>query len=539
MAAFRVERKSRSYVPPSSSTPSGFLELSSIDRDEGLRHMVRTLHVFLPRHHQDDEGLHSGGGGGKGLSPAPVVREALGKALVDYYPLAGRLVDGPEGPASVRVECTGEGAWFVEAAAGCTLADVACLDQLPFLIPADDLLPDAAPGVRRQVDVPLMVQVTEFACGGFVVGLSSSHTVTDGLGAGQFITAVADYARGVPKPRVTPVWARELVPSPPRPNPGPPPYPRMLQLRYLTADLSSDGISAAKSEILASTGQRCSTFDVAVAKLWQARTRALRLADNPSAQVTLCFFANVRHLLPADGGAGAPGFYGNCFYPVTLAAEARAVAELAGLGGVVAMVREAKARLPAEFARWAAGELEEDPFRLRFTYESVFVADWTRLGFMEVDYGWGAPSHVVPLAPHPCMPIARIGAPPALRGRVPGSPRTASRRSTCRGHGQRGQGAAADRVRTVGGRGARGGPLPARFTHESVFVADWTRLGFMEVDYGWGAPSHVVPLAPHPCMPIARIGAPPVPRTGAGITTYCVEEEHLPGFREEMQAFGK
>ncbi|KAJ1274504.1 hypothetical protein BS78_05G067000 [Paspalum vaginatum] len=437
--AFRVERKSRSYVPPSSATPSGFLELSSIDRDEGLRHMVRTLHVFAPRHHQDDEGLR-GGAGGKGLSPARVVREALGKALVDYYPLAGRLVDGPEGPASVRVDCTGEGAWFVEADAGCTLADVACLDKLPFPVPADDLLPDAAPGVRRQVDVPLMVQVTEFACGGFVVGLSSCHTITDGLGAGQFINAVADNARGVPKPRVAPIWSRELVPSPPKLSRGPQPYPRMLQLRYLTVDLSSDGIGAAKSEFLAATGQRCSTFDVAVAKLWQARTRALRLAD-PSARVTLCFFANVRHLLPADG-AGAPGFYGNSFYPVTLAAEARAVAELADLGGVVAMVREGKARLPTEFARWAAGELGEDPFRLGVSYQSVFVADWTRLGFTEVDYGWGAPSHVVPLAPHPCMPIVRIGAPPA-------------------------------------------------------------------------------------------------PRTGVRMTTYCVEEEHLPVFREEMQAFGK
>ncbi|XP_039855168.1 glycine-rich cell wall structural protein 1.8-like [Panicum virgatum] len=28
--------------------------------------------------------------------------------------------------------------------------------------------------------------VTEFTCGGFVVGLTSRHTMTDGLGAGQF-----------------------------------------------------------------------------------------------------------------------------------------------------------------------------------------------------------------------------------------------------------------------------------------------------------------------------------------------------------------
>lgn len=43
----------------------------------------------------------------------------------------------------------------------------------------------------------LNLQVTEFTCGGFVVGLISVHTIADGLGAGQFINAVADYARGL------------------------------------------------------------------------------------------------------------------------------------------------------------------------------------------------------------------------------------------------------------------------------------------------------------------------------------------------------
>ena len=141
---FAVRRTSRSYVRPSAATPSGALELSIIDRVVGLRHLVRSLHVFAPRR----------GGGGE---PAHVVREALGKALVDYYPFAGRFVDGPTGPGSARVECTGEGAWFVEAVAGCSLEDVKCLDH-PLVIPEDDLLPDAAPGVQP-LDIPLMMQV--------------------------------------------------------------------------------------------------------------------------------------------------------------------------------------------------------------------------------------------------------------------------------------------------------------------------------------------------------------------------------------------
>ena len=151
---FEVRRTSRSYVRPAAATPAGSLELSAIDRVVGLRHMVPSLNVYPPR----GCGAAAGEGQLQQQSPASVVREALGKALVDYYPLAGRLVDGPGGPASARVECTGEGAWFVEAVAGCSLEDVGRLEKYPFAIPEGDLLPDEAPGVQP-LDLPLMMQV--------------------------------------------------------------------------------------------------------------------------------------------------------------------------------------------------------------------------------------------------------------------------------------------------------------------------------------------------------------------------------------------
>ena len=77
------------------------------------------------------------------------------------------------------------------------------------------------------------------------------------------------------------------------------------------------------------------------------------------------------------------------------------------------MVREAKAGLPREFARWAKGEFVEDQYQLSFDYNSLFVSDWSRLGFLEVDYGWGKPVHVVPFAYYDFMAVAIFGAPPA------------------------------------------------------------------------------------------------------------------------------
>ena len=403
---FTVTRTSRSLVAPSSPTPAETLPLSVIDRVAGLRHLVRSLHVF-----------EAGGRNGGGEPARVVIREALGKALVEYHPFAGRFVEG-DGGGEVAVACTGEGAWFVEETAACSLEEVKLLDH-PMVIPKEELLPEPAPDVQP-LDIPLMMQVTEFTCGGFVVGLISVHTIADGLGAGQFINAVADYARGLAKPRVSPVWARDAIPDPPR-MPAPPPRLELLDLRYFTVDLSPDHIAKVKSAFFESTGHRCSAFDVCVAKTWQARTRALVAAaaaagddDQERRTVRVCFFANTRHLmLKGDGAAAAAtGFYGNCFYPVAAVASGGEVAG-ADIVDVVRIVRDAKARLAADVARWAVGGFEEDPYELTFTYDSLFVSDWTRLGFLDADYGWGTPSHVVPFSYHPFMAVAVIGAPPA------------------------------------------------------------------------------------------------------------------------------
>ncbi|KAJ8500530.1 hypothetical protein OPV22_011082 [Ensete ventricosum] len=386
--SFSVTRTSHSFVAPREPTPNETLSLSIIDRVAGLRHMVRSLHVFQ-----------------HGEKPAEVIKDALSRVLVNYYPFAGRFVDSEQG--DVCVACNGKGAWFVEASANCSLEDVKYLD-LPLMISKDELLPVPSPEFDP-INLPLMMQVTEFICGGFVVGLISVHTIADGLGAAQFVNAIGEVARGLPKPIVDPVWIREVIPSPPKLHPaGPPVFPAFMLL-YNTMDVSHDAVNQIKAQYFELTGHRCSTFDVAIAKLWRSRTRAIKL--DPEAHVHLCFFANTRHLmqqlLPAEGG-----FYGNCFYPVAVTARSGQVAT-AELVDVVNIIRIAKAGLPGKFAKWAVGNFKEDPYELTFTYDSLFVSDWTRLGFLDVDYGWGKPLHVIPFAYFDFMAVGIIGAPPA------------------------------------------------------------------------------------------------------------------------------
>ncbi|KAL6838747.1 hypothetical protein ACP4OV_031461 [Aristida adscensionis] len=370
---FKVTRISEGAVKPAAATPEETLPLAWVDRHPTHRGLVESMHIFRS---------------GADAAPA-VIRGALARALVFFYPLAGRIVEGAEAGAPA-IRCTADGVYFAEAAAGCSLEEVRFLER-PLLLRKEDLVP--YPGGDRWGVEPhntiVMMQVTKFTCGGFVVGLRFNHAAADGMGAAQFLTAVGDLARGLPEPRVKPVWDREKFPNP-KIKPGPLPSLPVLALDYTVLDFPASYIHGLKRQYEEHAGGKfCSGFDVLTAKLWQCRTRALNLA--PGAEAKLCFFAGVRHLLKLDRG-----YYGNAIFPVKVSAPAAAVAGSA-IVEVVDMIREAKKRMAAEFSRFAGEETQQDPFRMSFGYESVFVSDRSKLGFTEVDYGFGPPVFAGPL----------------------------------------------------------------------------------------------------------------------------------------------
>lgn len=148
MTVITVTMKSQSFVAPSEPTTAETLELSAIDRVPGLRHTVRSLHVF--RH-------NSGGANPRGdARPAEVIRAALSHALVEYRPFAGRFV-GSVAAGKACVVSTGDGAWFVEAAADCSLEEVNGLDY-PLMVCEEELLPAPKGGVDP-TGIPIMMQV--------------------------------------------------------------------------------------------------------------------------------------------------------------------------------------------------------------------------------------------------------------------------------------------------------------------------------------------------------------------------------------------
>ncbi|XP_042396621.1 acyl transferase 4-like [Zingiber officinale] len=306
---------------------------------------------------------------GVSLSAAKVIREALAKALVPYYPVAGRLVSFDD---RIEVACNGEGVWFVEAA----VADRSLNDweAIPLSVVKEELLPSCPPHLNQQ-EMILMMQVTHFQCGGFVVGLKFSHLVFDGIGVGQFLKAIGEIACGQTHPSIDPFWYRDTIPASP-----------MLSK-------SSLSLLTPKFDIVNSM------YDFSIQTIERLKEKIAKETSNINSpplsaigDVCLTFAANIRHVLFQLPKAG---YYGNCVYPLTITATGEQIMQ-ASLAELVGLIKDAKESLPTKFKEWASGNFKEDPYKISISYNHLTLSDWRWIEFYETDYGWGIPNSISP-----------------------------------------------------------------------------------------------------------------------------------------------
>ncbi|CAN0830052.1 Benzyl alcohol O-benzoyltransferase, partial [Linum grandiflorum] len=392
---FKVNRCEPELVRPARPTPHETKLLSDIDDQEVLRY-----HFPMIQFYQNNPTIH-------GKDPAAVIRRAVAETLVYYYPLAGRLREVRPKGRKLVVDCTGEGVLFIEADVDVRLSEFgeirppfACVEELLFDVP----------GSSAVVDSPLLlIQVTRLQCGGFIVAFRIQHCMSDAAGLIQFMSAVAEIARGATTaPTVTPVWERHILTarSPPRVTCTHEEYKRLPTTYDPKADMmTSASFLFGPTEITAlrhcvHTPTRASRFEILAACLWKCRTAALE-PDDPNQEMRMILPVNSRGRL-----VNPPlpkGYYGNAQALPVAVAPAHELCQKP-LAYALDLVRKAKSKVKDEYMKSVADLMVIEGARrpdVMMTKWTCILSDVTHAGFEKVDFGWGEAVYGGPIGPDP------------------------------------------------------------------------------------------------------------------------------------------
>ncbi|XP_015897299.3 alcohol acyl transferase 1 allele RGa-like [Ziziphus jujuba] len=380
---FKVKRCEPELIVPAKPTPHEVKKLSDIDNQKGLRKHTYAVWFYKKGSSPSMEGK----------DPVKVIREAIGKALVFYYPLAGRLKEDSNG--KLMVDCNGKGILFIEADADIELEQLGhtILPPFPFL---QEVL-YAVPGTENVVDCPLwLIQVTRLRCGGFIVATRHNHTMVDAFGVAQFMNAVGKMARGEQWPSVLPVWHRELLNArnPPRVTHIHHEYQREINDAKLDIDLTNlshvsflfgpDQIKAIRKQLPPHLANSCSRFELITACIWKCRTLALNLDPEEVVQITCAFNGRGKGFalnLPV-------GYYGNAVDFLTAISKAGVLCKNP-LGYALELLKKSRSDMNEEHIRSVTDFIVTKQPRGYKLKGNFIVSDLSKVGFPEVDFGWG------------------------------------------------------------------------------------------------------------------------------------------------------
>ncbi|CAO2202015.1 unnamed protein product [Urochloa humidicola] len=400
----QVEVVATALVAPSEETPRQPLWLSNLDLAVPRTHTPLVYYYpALPADTTD------------AFAPDRM-KAALARALVPFYPLAGRLGFGPDG--RLQIECNGEGALFVVARTNDLTGNEIFDDYVPSPEIRRTFVPLAQPG---DTSSPLaMFQVTFLRCGGVVLGTAIHHAVMDGVGAFQFVQTWSGLARGLDVAEAcnpTPFHDRTLLRarSPPRPafdhfaySPaflgGRAPRPYVTRVYPVSPKLLADLKSRCSDP---GAGAGVSTYCAIAAHLWRCVCVARGKASGSDTRLGLP--ANVRHRVSPPLPRG---FFGNAVVRDLVVAR---VSDVLGnsLGSVAETIRKGVDGVGDAFVRSVVDYLElelgknkggsggnkEEAAREReelVPASDLWAVSWLGMAMYDADFGCGAPRFVAP-----------------------------------------------------------------------------------------------------------------------------------------------
>lgn len=390
-----IHIRDSSFVTPADETPRKSLWNSNVD-------------LVVPNFHTPSVYFYRPNGSPNFFEPK-VLKDALSKALVPFYPMAGRLKRDDDG--RIMIDCNGAGVLFVEGESDGVVddfGDFAPTLELRQLIPAVDYSQDISSYAL------LVLQVTYFKCGGVSLGVGMQHHAADGFSGLHFINTWSDMARGLDL-TIPPFIDRNLLRARDPPQPKyhhieyQPPPALKVSSEYEKSDavsttsvsifrLTQDQIYALKAKSKeAGNVKSYSSYEMLAGHVWRSVCKARGLVVDQETKLYIATDGRSR-LQPAL----PPGYFGNVIFtatPIAIAGEL----ESNPTWFAASKIHEALARMDNEYLRSALDYLELQPdlkalVRGAHTFKcpNLGITSWVRLPIHDADFGWGRPIFMGP-----------------------------------------------------------------------------------------------------------------------------------------------
>ncbi|KAK3219166.1 hypothetical protein Dsin_013136 [Dipteronia sinensis] len=401
-----VSYKTSYTVKPAEPTWTGSLSLSEWDQIGSITH-VPTLYFYQPSQ--------------KLLIDTVIttLKDSLSRALVHFYPLAGRL--RWIGHGRLELVCNAAGVQFIEAVSQSKLYSFGEFSQSPeydFLIPTVDYT------IPIQELPLLIVQVTKFQCGGISLGFTISHVVADGQSALHFLSEWARLARGEAL-AVSPFIDRKLLRAGDPPvlahpildhtefNSHPPHLigqtnnieERKKKTTVAMLKLTKSQVDKLKNMATnksLNTGRPYSRYETIAGHIWQCACKARdHNAEQPTA-LGVCVDSRSRLQPPLP-----PGYFGNTTLDV-IAVSSSGELISKPLGYAASKIRKAIMTVNDEYLRSGIEFLKSQADLTKFQdlhalggddgpfygNPNIQVVSWLTLPIYGLDFGWGREVHM-------------------------------------------------------------------------------------------------------------------------------------------------
>lgn len=373
-----------STIVPATPTTPHFLQVSTLDLMQ-----KRNCMPYLQR-------VAFYGQGGFLSDAIAQLKRSLSLVLVDFYPVAGRLVVNSEGRPEIH--CNDAGVEFCEAASDALLGDIDYTQP-------NDLFHELIQRGNYEVaamgdDVPLLsIQVTKFGCGGMCIAWAFDHIVADGTSIWHFMTSWAEVCRGQKLSR-PPCHNRQFEKEHKQFLPLTTEDTTAAPFSYTFTDMSKGAIArtfrfseeevetlkAATLEDKATT--KFSSFEVLSAHIWRAITKARGLEK--SRKTTYSVACNVRGKLTPPM---SETYFGNAVLMPFAETTVDKLVASGGLSYAAGLVNDTIKKFSLHDILMSVRDYKQNtknPLGLGIDENAhVWHGGSLRLPLYEVDFGWG------------------------------------------------------------------------------------------------------------------------------------------------------